>query len=343
MARAFWCGTLLVSVIVWGTGDALAQTAATWIDPATGVVPGTGTRLEQVGDDFEDPDWQCNLHLPKSSQEIDGQTRSPGAVIKNNRWYEGVKRGIPDVVQRIETPAAGLPGSQGALLLRSLHTGVPGRPSYKNQQDDFICNVESLLGGKLKIEQCPSVVTRVFLPDFPEWGNRAGAHFGIRLSLSTTKLTAGSGRGRSSSPVREQETYWPGLFADLTPAARSQSGQNEYHWRIRSDQRGHDFPGLPIAQAGWWTIGMSVTPNGQVHYYARPGVEALRAEDHIVSQFPYNYRAEHFKTFFFNVISGDDGKTWSTPIIVDDSYVYILDNQQLQVAAEASPESFRRR
>jgi hypothetical protein len=133
------------------------------------------------------------------------------------------------------------------------------------------------------------------------------------------------------------------LFADLTPAAKSKSGQNEYQWRIRSDQRGYDFPGMPISQPGWWTVGMSVTPDGKVHYYARPGVEPLTTEDHIVSQFPYNYRAEHFKTFFFNVISGDDGKTWSTPMIVDDSHVYILDNEQLRLAAEGSPTTFSRR
>jgi hypothetical protein len=343
MAFKHWRNWLLGLAVVCGGDLAMAQTTIPWFDPAKGVVPGTGTRLEQVGDDFEDPNWNCDLRLPKSSQEIDGQTRPPGAVVSNQRWYEGVKRGVPDMVQRVETPPGGLPGSLGALRLASLQTGVPGRLSYKNQQDDFICNVESLLGGQLKIEQCPSVVTRIYLPEFSAWGNRAGAHFGIRLSLSTTKLTASGGRGRYSSPIREPETYWPGLFADLTPAAKSKSGQNEYQWRIRSDQRGYDFPGMPISQPGWWTVGMSVTPDGKVHYYARPGVEPLTTEDHIVSQFPYNYRAEHFKTFFFNVISGDDGKTWSTPMIVDDSHVYILDNEQLRLAAEGSPTTFSRR
>jgi hypothetical protein len=313
------------------------------IDPVKGIVPGSGTMIEKVGDDFEEADWSCTLNLPKSSEEIDGQVRSPGAVVKNRRWYEGVKRGIPDVVERVATPADGLPGSQGALLLRSLQTGVPKRLSYQNQQDDFVCDVESRMGGRLPVSQCPSVVTRVYLPPFEEWGQRAGAHFGFRLSLGTTKFSSTSGRGRYSSPAREQETYWPGLFADVIPAKQAKSGQTEYVWRIRSDARGLDFHGKPITTAGWWTLGISVTPNGQVHYYARPGVENLTLEDHLTSQFPYNYRAEHFKTFFFNIINGDDGKTWSMPVVVDDSRVYFLGPEQLKMASEGSPESFQRR
>ena len=314
------------------------------IDSAKGIVPGSGTMIEKVGDDFEELDWSCKLNLPKSSEEIDGQVRLPGATVKNGRWYEGVKRGVPDVVERVATPPGGLPGSQGALLLRSLNTAVPNRRSFQNQQDDFVCDVEARLGGRLPVNQCPSVVTRVYLPPFEEWGTRAGAHFGFRLSLATTKITASTtSRGRSAGQVRENETYWPGLFADLVPAKQAKSGQNEYVWRVRSDARGYDFPGKPITEAGWWTLGISVTPNGEIHYYARPGVDSLTLDDHIVSQFPYNYRAEHFKTFFFNVVNGDDGKTWSIPVVVDDSRVYFLDTDQLRMAAEESPGSFQRR
>ena len=68
---------------------------------------------------------------------------------------------------------------------------------------------------------------------------------------------------------------------------------------------------------------MSFTPDGMVHYYARPGVEELTAEDYITSQFPYGYRCERFRTFFYNVVNGDNGKTWSTTWIVDDPKVYV--------------------
>ena len=79
-----------------------------------------------------------------------------------------------------------------------------------------------------------------------------------------------------------------------------------------------------MEQAGWWTLGMSVTKDGKVHYFAKPGVDDLTEEDHIASHTPYNYRAEHLKTFFFNIVNGDNGRTWSTPMIIDDPRLYFV-------------------
>ena len=42
---------------------------------AQAFVPGTGRRLQEVGDDFEDPKWTYNLNMPKSSSENDKQER----------------------------------------------------------------------------------------------------------------------------------------------------------------------------------------------------------------------------------------------------------------------------
>ena len=77
-------------------------------------------------------------------------------------------------------------------------------------------------------------------------------------------------------------------------------------------------------QGGWWTLGLSFSRDGMVHYFAKPGVEDLTMDDHLTSQFPYGYRTERLKTFFYNVCSRDDGKTWSTPWIVDDPKVYFV-------------------
>lgn len=292
-----------------------------------GVVPGTGFAVEKVGDDFEDPDWTCTLNLPKSSSEADGNKREPGAYTSNRRWYEGAKRGVPDQVQRVETPAGGIEGSQGALLLRSLQTGIPGRLSFQNQQDDFVCDVDRRLGGAIPASQSPSVVVRVYMPEFNTWERRKGAHFGFRLSLLTTKYTtatSGFARFASTNTVREKESYWPGMFIEFTPAEQSTTGEDQVNLRIRGNNRGYDFVGKEVKTAGWWTLGISVTPDGNVHYFAKPGVEDLTAEDHITSQTPYSYKAEHMKTFFFNVVNGDNGKTWSTPFIIDDPTLYFV-------------------
>ena len=68
-------------------------------------------------------------------------------------------------------------------------------------------------------------------------------------------------------------------------------------------------------------MGMSFTPNGQIHFFAKQGIEDLTSADHISSQFPYGFRCERLEAVFFNVVSGDNGK-WSTPWIIDDPMVY---------------------
>ena len=93
---------------------------------------------------------------------------------------------------------------------------------------------------------------------------------------------------------------------------------------IRANRNGGDFKGPQITTTGWWTLGMSFTPDGQVHYYAGPGVDDLTEEDYITSQYPYGFQCESFKTFFFNVCNGDDGKTWSTAWIIDDPTLFYV-------------------
>src|SRR5262249_25817853 len=93
---------------------------------AQAFVPGSGQRLTQVGDDFEDPKWTYNLNMPKSSSENDKQERLPAGRAANDRWAEGLMRGQPDVIKRVPTPLGGIPGSEGSMLIMSLYTGVPG-------------------------------------------------------------------------------------------------------------------------------------------------------------------------------------------------------------------------
>ena len=71
-------------------------------------------------------------------------------------------------------------------------------------------------------------------------------------------------------------------------------------------------------------MGMTVTPDGQVHYYAKRGVEKLTSADYLYSSWPYGYHAENFATMFYNVVNNDDGRSWSTKWIVDDPAVYVL-------------------
>jgi hypothetical protein len=284
------------------------------------VVPGTGLRVKNVGDDFEDENWEYVFNSPKSTRDINKRDHYPSGESRNGCWYEGMKRGHPDVVKRVPTPKKGLPGSTGSLLLRSLYTGIPGRPSYQMQQDDFIADVYYRLGTGIPVSRTPSVVVRVFLPPAKTWENRTGVHFGFRTALLTTVTKPGT---FLTSSRKETETYWTGMFIEFE--SETDGYKDDYaYWRLRADQWGTDFRSEQIATTGWWTIGVSITPDGMAHYYASPGVDDLTPEDRLSSQYPYGYRAESFKTFFFNVCSGDDAKTWSTAWVIDDPKVYVV-------------------
>jgi hypothetical protein len=307
----------LLAMMVIAVGSA----NSTQLSAQTPLVPGTGKLIVDVGDQFEEEDWDFNFQGAKSTENIDENRHTPAGISKNNRWYEGIKRGYPDVVKTVPTPEGGLEGSKRALLLQSLQTGIPGRPSYKLQQDDFVCNIDTIIG-MTNVSRGPSCVVRVFLPPVDEWENRTGPHFALRLSLTTTVTKPSKGFLRVSNK-QETETYWPGMFIEFVSKDGVRVMEDTAHIRLRADRRGLDFTSIPITVTGWWTLGMSCTPDGLVHYYAKPGVEDLTAADHIGTQMPYSFRAEQFKTFFFNVCNGDDGKTWSSPWIIDDAKFYL--------------------
>ncbi|MEM6468108.1 MAG: hypothetical protein AAF802_00965 [Planctomycetota bacterium] len=297
------------------------------VDAQRPVVPGTGSEIVGVADDFEDPSWNYIPRDPKSTEDIDENQRAPMGRSTNGRWYEGVKRGHPDVVKRVETPAGGIPGSKGALLMRSKFTGLPGRPSGTMHQDDFVANVQYRLKRRVDISEVPSVTTRVYLPPVATWEKRSGPHFGFRLALETTAMVdkeVGIGIFKRTVEEMGNEVYWPGMFVEFESKGQTGKDHDYAYLRIRGNKRGGDFRGPQITTTGWWTLGMSVTPDGMVHYYASPGVDDLTEADYITSQFPYSYQAERFRTFFYNVCSADDGRRWSTTFIVDDPKVYLL-------------------
>jgi hypothetical protein len=295
---------------------------------AQALVPGTGQKLAQVGDDFEDEKWSYIFNLPKSSDEEDGQKRMPGGGSTNGRWFEGAKRGQPDVIRRVATPEGGLEGSAGSLLLRSNQTGIPGRYSGSFKQDDFICNVSARLRSGIPVSRQPSVVVRVYMPPFEHWERRYGPTFGFRTACitytSAPKKSPKRNRHGGFANVAygsSQETYWPGFFVHFAPGDGDKKADSAFI-TVRAGSYGQDLRGPKITEPGWWTMGMSFTPDGSVHYFAHVGIDDLKAADHITSQRPYSYRCERMDTMFFNVVSGDNGK-WSTPWIIDEAEVFI--------------------
>ncbi len=299
------------------------------------VVPGTGTRIDYVGDDFEDTEWTFVHKFPKSSREQDQQLRSPTGFSTNGRWVEGPERGQPDHMQIVRTPAGGLRGSEHSLLLRTLNSGIPGFNTYETEQDDLVANSLARIGG-VPVGEVPSAVARIYLPQVDEWENRTGPHFGFRLSTQTTTTSSKKAGFFGSRTVTEAEPYWPGLWIHFRSKGSKGAKEDSAFLTYRGDTRGNDVrcKEIPVEDFGWWTMGMSVTGDGMVHYYAKPGVEDLTQADYITSQFPYGFSAQRFRTFFFNVCNRSDGKTWSTPFIIDDPALYVVNSSRIENLVE---------
>jgi hypothetical protein len=319
-------GTLVLSSLAGVHGVQAAPPALR--SSVSTFVPGSGTCIDYVSDTFEEPEWKFIHQYPKSSREQDENLRGPLGKSTNDRWHEGPERGQPDQIQVIPTPAGGIPGSQHALLLRTLHSGIPGYNSGDVQQDDLIANSLERIRGGIPVSERPSVTVRVYLPPVEQWEKRSGPQFGFRSSVST--LTAAKTAGIFSFAREDEvEPYWPGMWIHFRAKGTRGNKVDSAFITVRGDRLGRDFHAKEIGQFGWWTFGMSFSADGMVHYYASPGVDALTQADYITSQYPYNYTARQFRTYFFDVCNRNDGRTWSTPFVIDDPKLYVGDSRRI--------------
>lgn len=291
----------LVAILAFSTGPMVL---------AEIVVPGTGTKIDAVGDDFEAANWKYLINGPKSSRNIDQRERSPLARSENGRWLEGPHRGTPDVVRVVPTPRDGIVGSETSLQILTLRPGIPGKETRQPHQDDLMVQVKSRLRRDVPVSWEPSCVVRVYVPPLSEWEDRTGVSFGFRMDLF------GSKKWDFAS-----EQFWPGMFFAFRKGASPKFPKDSAYLLIRADEKGRDLRG-PEINPGWWTLGMSVSRDGMCHYFAREGVDELTAADHLTSQNCYGYRAKHLELFFFNIVTMDDGKTRSTSWIIDDPTFY---------------------
>ena len=222
--------------------------------------------------------------------------------------------------------------------MRTLNSGVPGHTSHDVQQDDLIVDCISRLGTRIPVSEVPNCVVRVYLPPDGQWENRTGPHFGFRAGVTTTTNESRTGFFASGNDA-SSEPYWPGMWIHFRRGADRKDGQTPAFIKVRGDNRGRDFHVLDIKEFGWWTLGMTLTADGMVHYYASPGVEPLTADDYLTSQYPYSYRAERFRTFFFNVCNRNDGRTWSTPFVIDDPQLFLVKASRVQSIVQRKLQS----
>lgn len=281
-------------------------------------VPGSGTKIAAVCDDFEDESWEYIPNNPKASAEIDGNSRPPMGYSKNRLWLEGPGRGHPDLIKRVDTPAGGLPGSTGALQIATFHGGVPNRKAKEAEQDDLFLNITAKLGYALSPSSQPSVVVRVFVPPVETWQQRDGSHFALRTSALGTRRKPSKGAWGRTTVQTVTEGYWPGIFFQLYDDKSRADKTDHPYLLIRSGPMGEDYYKMPVKETGWWTLGMSFTGDGQVHYFASPGVDDLTPADHLASHFPYGFRCQQINEVFFDIWNDSRSGEWSPSWIIDD-------------------------
>jgi hypothetical protein len=308
------------------------------------LVPGTGTKIDYVGDDFEAPDWGFVHNMPKSSKELNERSYGPMAYSTNRRWIEGPERGQPDLLKVIDTPPNGLPGSEKSLQISTMRSGIPGLNSNDVQQDDLVMSVAARLGTTIRAGDMPNCVVRVYLPKPSQWEDRSGPHFGIRLGVRTTAEKPREGLFAFGTSM-QNEPYWPGIWIHFNSETSRNVEKDSAYLKIRSNSRGGDFKvrDIPAEEFGWWTFGMSVSGDGRIHYFGKPGVEDLTAADHLSSQMPYGYRAERFNSFFFNICNRNNGRTWSTPFVIDDPEFFLVNSGRVEQIVKRKVEAQQRR
>jgi hypothetical protein len=207
------------------------------------------------------------------------------------------------------------------MLFQTLYSGIPGTLTHEAQQDDLLHNSQAM-SGSLPVSWSPNCICRVYVPPIKYWEKRDGATFGYRTGLMA------------------HEEYWPGIFLHMERPVKDGKQKHQVRAWIRADNGGRDMPSLTFEPETWITMGISHTPDGAVHFFLHPGIDDLTKEDCVGSYWCYGYRAHTFQTFFFNVINQDDGRSVSTPWIVDDAYLFAASapaNKVRMAGGQAAP------
>ena len=219
-------------------------------------------------------------------------------------------------------------GEQEALFQRWLcdHLGlmlkvVRASAATRHDQDDLLQDVKGRFGSEIPCSWTPNITTRVYVPAADKWEMRYDYTFGFRAGLM------------GHTPKGKSDEFWPGIFLEQQFDLKNSEKHSFVRARIRGDEWGRDLPGPVYECETWITMGMSFTPDGRCHFFSKAGVEDLTAKDHLGSWHSYNWRAHTFMAYFFNIMNIDDGRSLSTPWIIDDPALYVASAPQQRMAA----------
>lgn len=221
---------------------------------STYYLPGSGNLVKQLN--FENSSLK--------TQSFDYGSGWAGAGF----GLSGTQRGAPEVVNVKDNPQSVTGSGNQVLAFNSqsrdaswytthpsaVGTNVYGGPDGQSQDDFF------MYGGGWTASQAPTVTMQVWLP-------ASATYTSLRM---TTKYNNSSG-GLSNS--------WPGMWLYHDVLSFRGPGRSDIIVPIET------LFGLDPAESAegrWWTLGMSVTPVGDIQYYAAPEyLNQLGVEHHV--------------------------------------------------------------
>lgn len=221
-------------------------------------LPGTGTTVKAL--DFE------------SASALTEKFNYGNGWAGTGFGLTGTQRGAPEIISVIENPEKVPSSGNQVLAFRSQERdaawyvenpsavgtnvyGVPdATPQQDGGQDDFF-----MTGPGWTSSDTPSVMMHVFLPDPSDDGR-------VVTSLRMTVKFDRNGNMTDS---------WPGIWCYGSYLHLRGPGRNDIRLDIDEANGGKD---------SWWTLGLSIAPDGDIQYYATPSyVTELTAEHFIGS------------------------------------------------------------
>lgn len=222
-------------------------------------------RLDNISDDFEDPNWEYDRQNHISSNRF--WRGSPGL-----KGSDKSDRGDPEILDRVTPPKDGKTGSTGAL---KIGTNIPDDDNNPTQDDLRTLSFEEKLERKLTRIDQPVFIMRIWLSSFDRLENNH--QFGFRLEA---KSNVG--------------WYYPSIWL------RYNEVSHEIHLVLRIfyldgnrlTPEHVDLDYGTIKQHGWWTLAITFDEKGVCYYYARPGVDALSEENKIFDDIQFNIKSD---------------------------------------------------
>ena len=265
-------------------------------------IPGTGTKVKELN--FESTSLL--------SQTFDYSSGWAGAGF----GLSGTQRGAPEIISVIANPQAVANSGNQVLAFRSQdrdaawYTANPsavGTTYYgaadTEDQDDFF-----MYGASWVSSETPSVMMHVFLPSSLDLNGVTSLRMPVKYNSGTSS--------------------WPGIWCYGDILRLRGPGRDDIQITTNAPNGGKDT---------WWTLGVSVAPDGDIQYYATPNYVTTLTTAHCIGfnsvLSPANGLA--YKTVDENsdaIIMSSNRNLTTTPTLIDRLYYTKGTTQVLSVS-----------